>query len=200
MIYLLLAVAYLLGSIPFGMVIGARFYGVNIARKGSGNIGATNVFRVLGPKAGSVVLSADILKGLLAVLIVKLLAASDVNLDLIETLAAGFVVLGHSASIFLGFSGGKGVATAAGALLAMMPKILLILVLTWILVILITRYVSLASVVAAILFPVLTISFDQNVYHVALSLAVCLTIAVKHRANLVRLLKGTENKFSVSKG
>lgn len=197
MIFILLAVAYLLGSIPFGMIIGARFYGVNIARKGSGNIGATNVFRVLGPKAGSVVLGADILKGFAAVKLVQFLAPGTVDINMLETLAAAFVVLGHSMSIFLSFSGGKGVATAAGSLLAMMPKILLLLVAAWILIIIITRYVSLGSVIAALLFPVLAVSFDQNVYRITLSFVVCVTILIKHRANLLRIFKGTESKFTV---
>lgn len=197
MILVLLAVAYLLGSIPFGMIIGARFYGVNIARKGSGNIGATNVFRVLGPKAGSLVLGADILKGFVAIKIVQFLAPGNIDTNMLETMAAACVVLGHSMSIFLSFSGGKGVATAAGALLAIMPKILLILLAVWILIILITRYVSLASIVVAMTFPVITIFLDQNTYRIALSFAVCLTVLIKHRANLVRLIKGTENKFSV---
>lgn len=199
-IFMLLAAAYLFGSVPFGLIIGARFYKTNIALKGSGNIGATNVFRVLGPKAGSVVLGSDILKGFAAVFIMKMLAPENANLALFETLAAGLVVLGHSMSVFLNFSGGKGVATAAGALLAMMPLVLLMLVAVWIVITVLTRYVSLASIIAALLFPVLALYYDQNIYRVVLSFAVCCTILVRHRSNLARLIQGKENKFTVGQG
>lgn len=197
-LFLLLLAAYIIGSIPFGLIIGSLFYKTNIAKQGSKNIGASNAFRLLGFKAGMIVLLADMFKGFIAVYIVKLLASPEI-VDIAEILAAGAVVVGHSMSIFLKFSGGKGVATTAGAMLAMMPKVFGLLALIWIPLTVATRYVSIASLVSATAFPFLTYFFDGNIYRIILSLLISIAVIIKHRTNIIRLIKGTENKLTFGK-
>lgn len=198
-----IAIAYLIGSVPFGIIIGSKLYGIDIRGKGSGNIGATNAFRVLGPKAGTTVLFADIFKGFFAVKFVQLMvgagsgAASGGPLPALELLAAVAVVLGHTTSPFLGFSGGKGVATAAGAIGAMMPLTLFALVSIWIFTVVLTKYVSVASMLAATLFPVMVFLTGQNPYRKALSVFIFLAIIITHKSNIKRLAKGEENKFTM---
>jgi glycerol-3-phosphate acyltransferase PlsY len=193
-----LLLAYLIGSVPFGLII-SRFYGTDITKTGSGNIGATNVFRTVGLFAGILVLFADIAKGFLAIQVVHLLAGSYGQGQIISVLAAVFVVLGHSFSPFMRMSGGKGVATAAGALIALLPIIAVVLIFMWIFILIFTRYVSVASLTAAFLFPFLTIITKRSLPNVVLSLVVCLIIFYTHRSNIKRLLKGEEYKFQWNK-
>lgn len=190
-----IVIAYLAGSVPFGLIV-SRLYGVNITQTGSGNIGATNVFRVLGPFAGMTVLAADIAKGFIAVQLAYFFMG---NSDVMPVVTAISAVLGHSFSPFMGMSGGKGVATAAGALIALMPKIALILFIIWIFIIVMTRYVSLASLSIALLLPMLGILTKQNLPNKVLSVVVCLIIFYTHRSNIGRLLKGEEYKFQWKK-
>lgn len=191
----IIVIAYLAGSVPFGLII-SRLYGVNITQTGSGNIGATNVFRVLGPFAGMTVLTADITKGFMAVQLAYFFMGHS---DIMPVVAAISAVLGHSFSPFMGMSGGKGVATAAGALLALIPQIALILFIIWIFIIVMTRYVSLASLSIALLLPMLGIITKQNLPNKVLSVVVCLIIFYTHRSNIGRLLKGEEYKFQWKK-
>jgi acyl phosphate:glycerol-3-phosphate acyltransferase len=188
----LLVGAYLIGAIPFGLVVGKVFYGVDVRKKGSGNVGTTNVFRVLGKRAGIAVLILDMLKGFIPALIATWL---------FDPWAAIFIAaapeVGHVYSIYLKGSGGKGVATGAGIVLALVPAIFLILVLVWLAVFLITRYVSVASLTAAVLTPILTLLLaEPTPYKIAALLAAILVIWA-HRGNISRLLNGTENRATL---
>jgi acyl phosphate:glycerol-3-phosphate acyltransferase len=205
-------VAYLLGSIPFGYLLVRIFRGEDIRRTGSGNIGATNVARSGAKGLGIATLALDALKGATAVGLAAFLAASKYNLcgDFVEhpcalplrlmSLAALFAVLGHVFPIWLGFKGGKGVATALGVFCVLFPKAILVALAIFILVVAITRYVSLGSILGAIAFPVAA-CFMQNADWLSLLLAsgVSLIIILKHHQNISRLLAGTENRFGGSK-
>jgi glycerol-3-phosphate acyltransferase PlsY len=212
-LYLIVAaVAYLLGSIPFGYLLVRIFRGEDIRRTGSGNIGATNVARSGAKGLGIATLALDALKGATAVGLAAFLAASKYNLcgDFVEdpcalplrlmSLAALFAVLGHVFPVWLRFKGGKGVATALGVFCVLFPKAILVALAIFILVVAITRYVSLGSILGAIAFPVAAY-FMQNADWFSLLLAsgVSLIIVVKHHQNISRLLAGTENRFGGSK-
>jgi glycerol-3-phosphate acyltransferase PlsY len=212
-LYLIVAaVAYLLGSIPFGYLLVRIFRGEDIRRTGSGNIGATNVARSGAKGLGTATLALDALKGATAVGLAAFLAASKYNLcgDFVEdpcalplrlmSLAALFAVLGHVFPVWLRFKGGKGVATALGVFCVLFPKAILVALAIFILVVAITRYVSLGSILGAIAFPVAAY-FMQNADWLSLLLAsgVSLTIVLKHHQNIGRLLAGTENRFGASK-
>ena len=187
-------VGYLLGSLPFGYLV-ARTHGVDIFKVGSGNPGATNVKRTLGAKAGNTVLVLDLLKGSAATAwpLLPFLNALDPRLmGVIGVIAA---VLGHSFSLFTKFRGGKGVATAAGGLLVLIPLAGAIAAATWVVVFYAFRYVSLASILAAV--AVIAASWVLP-YHVAISIVATLVglfVIVRHRENIARLLAGTESKF-----
>lgn len=184
--------SFLLGSIPFGYVVG-RLKGVDVRMYGSGNIGATNVSRVLGKKYGAFVLLLDALKGAIPVLLVKFLGFSVEY----QILLGFFAVLGHCFSPFLRFKGGKGVATGLGAFLAVSLKVTLIVVVVFLLVFFLTRYVSLSSIVAAVSYPLL-FRFIENSSRVSFILVsiTALVIVGKHYSNILRLLKGEEKRFS----
>lgn len=187
--------SYLVGATPFGFLAG-KMKGIDIRDHGSGNIGATNVLRVLGKPVGITVLILDVLKGLVPVIIAKL--ASDSSLLHIATAMAA--ILAHNYTFWLGFKGGKGIATTGGAILPLMPWALLAAVIGWILVLKISRYVSLASIVAALLIPLtlaveslVTGTWEGNIF--AFGMFVCLLAIWKHRSNIGRLLRGEENRF-----
>jgi glycerol-3-phosphate acyltransferase PlsY len=191
--------AYLLGSVPFAAVA-ARIKGVDLRRQGSGNLGATNAIRVLGPAIGIPVLLADILKGLLgATLIPSSLAVTDPGWVLASGVAA---ILGHVWPIFLAFRGGKGVATAAGVFLGLAPAATGVALALFVGVLLAGRYVSLASMVAAVGLPVALALTDAPRLVLVAGIAVALLVLVKHRSNLGRILAGSENRVSLrrSKG
>lgn len=199
-------VGYLLGSLPFGYVV-ARAHGVDIFKEGSGNPGATNVKRVLGAKfgtkgkrAGNIVFALDAVKGALAAGWPFLLGVPQLDaghLGLVGVIAA---VLGHSFSIFTKFKGGKGVATAAGGLVVLMPFACLAGAFVWVLTFVTTRYVSLGSVLAAVTVPAVSwFRFARGDHPLAFSLvatALGLFVIVRHRANIQRLMAGTEPKFA----
>jgi len=212
-IYLIVAVlAYLLGSIPFGYLLVRIFRGEDIRQTGSGNIGATNVVRSGAKGLGIATLVLDALKGALAVGLADLIAGSKYNLcgDFFQhpcapvlrlmSLAAICAVLGHVFPVWLRFKGGKGVATALGAFCVLFPKVILVSLVIFILVVAITRYVSLGSILGAIAFPVAAY-FMQKADWLSLLLAsgVSLIIVLKHHQNISRLLAGTENRFGGSK-
>jgi acyl phosphate:glycerol-3-phosphate acyltransferase len=196
--------SYLLGSIPFGYLAG-RLKGIDIRQAGSGNIGATNVVRLLGKGYGYPVFALDLSKGFLAVKISMLIAPgrpSEWNSpEIFGILAAMSSVLGHSYPVWLRFKGGKGVATSAGALFALAPIATLIGAAIWAIVFWLTRYVSLASITAAVVLPIVILllsSQDQNkgkslVYS---SASVAAVIIWRHRSNLSRLIRGTEPRFT----
>lgn len=197
----ILGLAYLLGSIPVGWLIANIFYHKDIRQEGSGNIGATNALRIFGTKIGILVLLLDMLKGIMAVLIAKQVIPGAHPLVSIAGLVA---ILGHIFPVWLKFRGGKGVATAAGVFAALAPLGLLIGLLSFILVLWRTRYVSLGSIIAAMVFGVSTLWMElaKPMPDVALMILVgfiVTMIILKHKSNIQRLLRGEENKISFSK-
>jgi len=188
----LFVLAYLAGSIPFGVVVGKVFYGVDVREHGSGNVGTTNVFRVLGKKAGAVVMVLDILKGYIPAAIAAALFTPWAAIFI-----AAAPVVGHMYSIFLKGRGGKGIATGAGVVLALVPLAFIIIFATWIALILLTRFVSVASLVAAVLVPVLTIAFDEPLPYQIAGVLVALLVWWAHRGNIQRLLAGEEHRVKL---
>jgi glycerol-3-phosphate acyltransferase PlsY len=202
-----MVISYFIGSIPTSILAGKLLRGIDIRQHGSGNAGATNVFRVLGWKPGIFVMAFDIFKGFAAAYwIARLFSGNQpVEFELIQLLAGFSAVAGHVWTIFAGFRGGKGVGTAAGMLLALQPSALLICLLVFTLVFLLSRIVSLSSMSAALAFPVTLTIFKYTLNRpVALSLYVfsffaAVFILYTHRTNIKRLLQGKENKFGRKK-
>ena len=195
---LILAIAYLLGSIPFGYILVRLFLHQDFRATGSGNIGATNVARSGAKGLGIATLALDALKGAAAVLLARHFAPG--NLDLV-TLAAVFAILGHVFPIWLSFKGGKGVATALGVYLALSWPAALSALAVFIVILLLTRYVSLASILGAVTLPVFFLLFvpDHSPIIVSSVLFISLLVIVKHHKNIARLKSGTESKFGSSK-
>jgi glycerol-3-phosphate acyltransferase PlsY len=195
---LVLALSYLVGSIPFALLIG-KFNGIDIRRHGSGNTGATNVRRVLGKQWGIFCFVLDFAKGLIPVLLVKNMAIGG---DLLPMLAAVAAIAGHVWPLYLRFKGGKGVATSLGALLALAPWAVVVAGLAWVVSFYLTRYVSVASLVAALMLPVsagvLNLLRPGTVSAPILILLtlIGLLIIVRHKTNVIRLCKGEENRFA----
>ena len=196
-------VSYLLGSIPAGYIAG-RIAGIDIRHAGSGNIGATNVTRVLGKRYGYPVFVVDFLKGLMAVsisiLVEKRVQPVLVPTELLGIVAAISCVIGHSFPVWLSFKGGKGVATSMGALFGLVPFVALIGVAVWVITFEMTRYVSLASMTAALAVPIsilILMPLKQTGGAVLLYFSICLAALVifRHRSNLSRLVRGTEPRF-----
>lgn len=196
---------YLAGSIPTGFLV-AKARGIDIRKFGSGNIGATNVFRILGKPAGIFVLLADALKGWLAVVVISKLVVywlapntSAQAKEWVSICAAVAAVLGHNYTCWLYFKGGKGIATSAGVLVAIVPKSLLIILAVWIIVFLLTRFVSLASISASLTLPFAAF-FTGESFTIVLIMAALATLAIyKHKANIKRLLNGTESRVAFKK-
>jgi glycerol-3-phosphate acyltransferase PlsY len=182
-------IAYLLGSIPSGLIVGKLFYGVDIREHGSGNLGATNAFRTLGIKAGSVVIIADILKGTLATLLPIWFGA-----DLHPLIAGMAAAIGHSFPVFAGFRGGKAVATSGGVLLAYEPALFLLLVVAFLISLYISKYVSLSSIIVAIIAVIYTF-FKGDVPLIIVVLFLASFVIIRHRANIKRILNKTEPKI-----
>lgn len=189
---LAIAIGYLLGSCPFGYWAG-RLKGVDLRTQGSGNTGGTNAIRVLGPRIGVPALILDIAKGVAAVLIASRLGGTGT-----EVLAAAAAMLGHTCSIFLGFrGGGKAVATGAGAMLALAPEVTLPVAVVWIAVSLLTRYISVASMVSAVVLLAGVIVTDQPWPVIAFALFGAAVVIWRHRSNIARLRAGTENRLNL---
>lgn len=198
---LTLLIAYLLGSIPTGYLV-AKARGVDIRTVGSGNIGATNVFRILGTPAGVFVLLADAAKGWAAVFFVARLlwgecgaSAGGQTLEWFRLGAGVAAILGHNYTCWLRFKGGKGIATSAGVLLALVPMALLIALGVWIVVFALSRYVSLASICAAITLPFATGWRGESKTLTIVISALAVLAIYKHKGNIQRLLNGTENRI-----
>ena len=194
-------IAYLLGSIPTGYLVG-KGRGIDIRSVGSGNIGATNVFRTLGKPAGIFVLIVDALKGWIAVALVARWVAhryqpgSDFAArEWLAICAAIWAVLGHNYTCWLQFKGGKGIATSAGVLAALVPWSVVIVVSIWIVVLAVSRYVSLASMLAAFALPIATWLTGDTITMIVVSGIIGALAIYKHKANIKRLLNGTENRF-----
>ncbi|WP_029522395.1 glycerol-3-phosphate 1-O-acyltransferase PlsY [Persephonella sp. KM09-Lau-8] len=182
---------YLIGSIPFGYVVG-KLFGKDITKEGSGNIGATNVTRTIGKKAGILVLILDLLKGFIPVFFAKDYFHFEPKFI---GLVAVMAVVGHCFSVFMKFKGGKGVATGFGVLIALSVKVALITFILWLGVFLATGYVSLASIIATSFSWVMLGIIEQNLYYTWAALIISLIIVMKHSSNIERLMKGTENRF-----
>lgn len=200
----LAAVAYLLGSIPFGLILVKVIRGEDVRLSGSGNIGATNVARSGGAKLGIATLVLDALKGYLAVLIASMMSQRNagVELGLAASLAALCAILGHVFPVWLKFRGGKGVATAVGAFVGLAPRAVLVVLGIFLVIVLISRYVSLGSIVASAVFPVLAFYLyrsQSSPAGLAVMLAASLLIILKHKANIRRLIDGTENRLQFHK-
>ncbi|MBS7564597.1 glycerol-3-phosphate 1-O-acyltransferase PlsY [Mucilaginibacter sp. Bleaf8] len=204
---LVLILAYLFGSIPTAVWIGQAFYGIDVREYGSGNAGATNTFRVLGKKAGIPVMLIDILKGWTATNLAYLIGVSTtgnhhsaafVNYELALGVTA---VMGHLFPVFAGFRGGKGIASLFGMVLAINLQAALLCVGVFIVVLLITRYVSLSSIVAGFMYPIgVTFIFPVYIKSVIIyGMCICVLILVTHQKNIERLLKGTESKVNLFK-
>jgi len=186
--------AYLCGSIPTGVLLTRRL-GIDIRNTGSGNVGATNVARSAGKKIGLLTLLGDALKGLLPVVLVRLLGLGEAALGC----AAVAALLGHMFSPFLQFSGGKGVATGLGVFLGMAPQAILIALVIFLITFALSRIVSLASIIATAFFPVLLMRLSYPTVHIWAGMFVALLIIVRHKENIIRLLKGEESKFRFAK-
>lgn len=179
------------GSVPCGLWLVQAFHGIDIRNYGSKNIGTTNVFRIVGPKTAVLVLIADAFKGILAVGIMSYFFHNPL-LDVVTALGA---LLGHNYSLFLGFKGGKGVATALGLLIFMMPKVAVASFGIWLVCVLLTRYVSLGSIMAAIFTPPLAWYLGYPSAYVIFSVVAAFFVVLRHKENIHRLLTGTESKI-----
>ncbi len=212
----ILLLSYLIGSIPFGVIV-AKSKGIDIKAHGSGNTGGTNVFRTLGPKYGLSVILLDALKGVIAVVFVSQLYYIDPvalnnqtpfqDITIIRIMAGIFAIIGHIWSVFASFKGGKGVATALGMMLSITTVDMLVALGIFIIVVGVFKYVSLGSIMAAITVP-LTLFIRQNIFHAEVQgygtllpfvAAVAILLIYMHRSNIQRLLKGNENKISFGK-
>lgn len=200
----LIIIAYLIGSIPTALIISRKFFGIDIREYGSGNMGATNTYRVLGSRYGTIVMVFDILKGITAVSLFTFLPYYFDN-ELARTnfmIGLGMAaVLGHIFPIFAGFKGGKGVATLFGMVLAVQPVVAVSCVGVFLLVLYLTRYVSLSSILAALMLPVcvLWIWNEDEVMYRIFTLLVAFMVIFTHQKNISRILRGVESRMPIFK-
>lgn len=201
-------IAYLLGSISFSVIISKKMAGFDVREKGSGNAGSTNVLRSVGKKAAALTLLGDVLKGVVAVLIAfivgLIIGEENISRSLLLQVAGLCVILGHTFPIFFKFKGGKGIATALGVLIITNWQIGLICLLFALIIMAVTRMVSLGSIMAAVLFPILVLFVPHNAYiadggYFIYSLILAVLVIFNHRENVKRLLEGKENKLSFKK-
>jgi len=190
MVFFLFALAaYLLGSIPFALVVGKLGYKIDIREHGSGNLGATNTFRVLGKNAGIIVTLSDILKGTVAVLL-PLLVDTEIN----QLIIGLFAVAGHTYPVFAKFKGGKAVATSGGIFLGVYPLLFIIMLLTFLVNLYITKYVSLSSMITGVI-SVIAAFFFNDILLIAIVFVVTIFVFYRHRENIKRIRDGTEPKI-----
>ena len=202
-LYILIAViAYAIGSVNFSIIFSKKFAGFDVREKGSGNAGTTNMLRSVGKGLAALTLICDILKGIVAVLVSYWIGkiAKDVKPEILIQLAGFFAIIGHTFPVYFGFKGGKGVATSLGILLLVNWQIGLICLVFALLVMVFTRMVSLGSIMAALLFPVLTIFITKHYIvdgnYIIFGIAMAVLVLFNHRSNLKRIYKGEENKLS----
>ena len=204
------AIAYLIGSINFSVIISKKMAGFDVREKGSGNAGSTNVLRTVGKKAAIITLVCDILKGVVSVLIALLvgaIAGESANSAIVVEIAALAVVIGHTFPVFFGFRGGKGVATSLGVILIVNWKIALICLVFALALMALTRMVSLGSISASVLFAVLTMfirdsyigGIDFDFSFIIFGILLAALVIFNHRSNLKRIINGTENKLNFKK-
>lgn len=187
-------IAYVLGSIPSGLIVGKLKYKIDIREHGSGNLGATNAFRVLGKKAGAVVVLADILKGTAATL-VPLVAALFMDVDVSRLIVGIFAVLGHTYPLFAHFKGGKAVATSGGIILGVNPILFVVMVVTFLLTLKISKYVSLSSMITGIVTTIIALCMKDWLLF-ALVFALTLFVFYRHKENIKRIKNKTEPKIT----
>ena len=201
-------IAYLLGSISFSVIISKKMAGFDVREKGSGNAGSTNVLRSVGKKAAALTLLGDVLKGIVAIFIAFILGLiigeENISRALLVQIAGFFVILGHTFPVFFKFKGGKGIATALGVLILTNWQIGLICLIFALIIMAVTKTVSLGSIMAAVLFPILVLFVPHNAYLVdgqyfIYSLILAGLVIFNHRENVKRLLEGKENKLSFKK-
>ena len=210
--YIIIAIiAYAIGSINFSVLISKKMAGFDVREKGSGNAGTTNMLRSVGKKAAAITLLCDILKGVISIGLAIIIGniAKNINRELLVQIAGIAVVIGHTFPIFFGFKGGKGVATSLGVLLMSNWQIGLICLVFAIILMALTRMVSLGSCAAAVLFPVLTLFINQHytvltegkngATYLVYSIILAVIVLYNHRSNIKRILNGTENKLSFKK-
>ncbi len=201
---LLIVLAYLIGSVPSSVWVGRYFFNIDIRDYGSGNAGATNTYRVLGPKWGTIVMVADMLKGIIAVKLAFLLpeyAYSDIRFTNLQVGLGLAAVVGHIFPIWADFRGGKGVATLFGLVLGISPLTALSCSGVFLLVLYLTRFVSLSSILASVAFPVfilIVFNVENDMYRV-FAIAVALMVILTHQKNIGRLLRGSESKVPILK-
>lgn len=200
-IFLTSIVAYLLGSIPSAVWIGKSLHGVDVREHGSKNAGATNTFRVLGKKAGIIVLLMDVIKGVLAVIFPFLLSNGQEQRIILQLIAGFFVFLGHLLPIFAQFKGGKGVATSLGIIIGIHPMAALFCLLIFLIVFISSKYVSLGAIVASFFFPFIVslVLKEESIYLIVFSIVIGATVIFAHRKNISRLIQGNENKMNLFK-
>ena len=211
-VYVIMAIiAYLIGSVNFSVIFSKKFTGFDVREKGSGNAGSTNMLRSVGKKAAALTLVCDVLKGVVAIVIAIIVGniIQDSNKELLLQIAGIAVVLGHTFPIFFQFKGGKGVATSLGILLMSNWQIGLICLVFALVLMALTRMVSLGSCAAAVLFPVLTLFINdhytvltegkQGSTYLVYSIIMVVIVLFNHRSNIKRILNGTENKLSFKK-
>ncbi|WP_408955937.1 glycerol-3-phosphate 1-O-acyltransferase PlsY [Natroniella sp. ANB-PHB2] len=193
---LAMGISYLLGSIPFGLLVAKSVKGVDIRNYGSGNIGATNAYRVMGLGMGVLVALLDIGKGFLGITVARGFFPEEPFLILLVGVMA---IVGHNWSLFLKFTGGRGVATSVGVLISLAPGAILVVFIVWALIVAITKYVSLGSIIGAGLIPIMIFLFNNPTVYVIFGLLICIFVIYGHKPNIKRLLSGTENKITQSK-
>lgn len=192
MAYIVLAlISYVIGSIPNGLIIGKYFCNIDIRQFGSKNIGATNAFRVLGAKPAAAVLVTDVAKGIAGVYLGIYLVGTPMG----QLVGGIFAIIGHNWSAFLKFHGGRGVATGLGVIAVLVPKVTVLVFAVWLVIVLITRYVSLASIVAALLVPIGMWLVHAQTEFLWFGLIAALFVVFRHKPNIKRLFKGEELKI-----
>lgn len=188
---IILIASYLLGAVPFGLIIAKAWCGIDIRKVGSGNIGATNVYRTLGFLPGISVFIADVLKGFVPTFV----ATQLFDQPWISVAAGLSAIIGHSLSVFLKFKGGKGVATSLGVAIGLAPLIALLAFGIWLAIVLITRYVSVASIIAVLCVPPMMWAFGKPMEYKLFAILAAIFVVVKHRSNIIRLIQGKELRF-----
>lgn len=190
---IIIVFGYLIGSIPNGLIIGKKLYNVDLRQFGSKNIGATNAFRTLGLWPALWVFLTDGAKGVIAVYVASILIGTPTALLVGGTAA----IIGHNWSVFLNFTGGRGVATGLGVIAVLVPKVTVLIFLVWAIIVYTTRYVSLASIVAAVLVPILIWFMGNQLEFLYFGIIAALFVVIRHKPNIERLLKGQELKIKL---
>ncbi|MCF8009455.1 MAG: glycerol-3-phosphate 1-O-acyltransferase PlsY [Halanaerobiales bacterium] len=196
LILFVLILAYLIGAVPNGYIFAKNCANLDIREHGSGNVGATNVARVTGYKVGLIVALLDILKGVIAVTVAQYFLLPEYSMTFVF-IAAVLAIIGHNWSVFLSFNGGKGVATSAGILIKLFPWVILVFFIIWVIFIILTKIVSIGSILGAISIPFsIYFIYNNQTSYLIFGILVGLLIIFSHRSNINRLINGNENKMS----